>query len=189
MKRAYANELTLCAMFISLGLILPFFTGQIPKIGNMLLPMHIPVFLCGLICGAKWGLAAGFITPLLRSALFGVPVLYPMSAAMAFELAAYGFFAGIFYSRSRWKCVIALYRAMLPAMLLGRLVWGIVMTTFCGIFKTPFGLKIFCAGAFFNALPGIILQLMIIPAVMVALNKTGLVPFGAHHKSQRISER
>lgn len=187
MKQASANELTLCAMFISLGLLLPFFTGQIPRIGNMLLPMHIPIFLCGLICGAKWGFAAGFVTPLLRTALFGVPILYPMSVSMAFELAAYGFAAGFFYSRSRWKCIIALYRAMIPAMLIGRLVWAAARVTMTGIFSTPFSFEMFCAGAFLNAIPGIALQLVVIPAIMVALNKTGLVPFSSH-REKTVSE-
>jgi thiamine transporter ThiT len=81
-------------MFVALGLILPFFTGQIPKVGSMMLPMHIPVLLCGLICGWKYGLMAGAVLPLLRSALFGMPPLFPTAAAMAFELAAYGFLSG-----------------------------------------------------------------------------------------------
>ena len=188
MKRTYVNNLTLCAMFISLGLVLPFFTGQIPRIGNMLLPMHLPIFLCGLICGAKWGLFAGFVTPLLRTALFGMPILYPMSVSMAFELATYGFVAGLLYTLSRWKCIIALYRAMIPAMFAGRLVWGTVRVVLTGIFGTPFSWEMFCAGAFLNAVPGIVLQLILIPAIMVALNKTGLVPFSKHHKSNTASE-
>jgi len=72
-------------MFIAIGLVLPFFTGQIPQIGRMLLPMHIPVFLCGLICGWKYGLMVGFILPLLRYAVFGMPVIFPNGIAMAFE--------------------------------------------------------------------------------------------------------
>ena len=80
------KNMTLAALFLALGLVLPFFTGQIPQIGSMLLPMHIPVFLCGLICGWQYGAAVGFVVPLMRSVLFGMPPLFPTATAMAFEL-------------------------------------------------------------------------------------------------------
>lgn len=78
------NNMVLSAMFIAIGLVLPFFTGQVPQIGNMLLPMHIPVLLCGLICGWKYGILVGFILPLLRHTIFGMPILFPTGIAMAF---------------------------------------------------------------------------------------------------------
>ena len=95
------KKITVAAMFLALGLILPFFTGQIPQIGSKLLPMHIPVFLCGLICGWKYGGLVGFILPLLRSALFGMPVFFPSATAMAFELMTYGAVSGFLYSISK----------------------------------------------------------------------------------------
>lgn len=174
------HDLALSAMFLTMGLVLPFFTGQIPQVGNMLLPMHMPVLVCGLICGGRYGLAVGFLTPLLRSALFGMPVLFPKAVAMAFELAAYGVLAGELYGRSRWKCLVALYRALLGAMFGGRVVWGCVMTILMGASGGVFTWKIFFAEAFFNAIPGILLQLMLIPALMLALHRTGMVRF--YHK-------
>lgn len=96
-------NLTLAAMFLAVGLLLPFLTGQIKQIGNMLLPMHIPVIMCGLICGWKYGFGVGFVMPLMRSMLFGRPIMYPDAIAMAFELATYGLIVGLLYSRSRWK--------------------------------------------------------------------------------------
>lgn len=171
-------NLTLAAMFMAIGLVLPFLTGQIKQIGSMLLPMHIPVFLCGLICGWQYGLIVGFILPILRSVLFGMPILFPTGIAMAFELATYGVVIGWLYSHSRWQCVIALYRCMIMAMLAGRLVWGVVQIVLLGINGNGFTWKMFIAGAFLNAIPGIILQLILIPAIMVALNRTGLVRFG-----------
>ena len=96
-----SKDLTLTAMFLALGLVLPFLTGQIPQIGNMLLPMHIPVFLCGLICGWRYGAILGFILPILRNAVFGMPVLFPTGIAMAFELMTYGLVAGFLYGTSR----------------------------------------------------------------------------------------
>ena len=169
--------LTLAAMFMGIGLVLPFLTGQIPQIGNMLLPMHIPVLLCGLICGWQYGLAVGLVLPLLRYALFGMPVLFPTGIAMAFELGTYGLTAGFLYSHSRWQCIFALYRCLILAMLAGRAVWGVVQTVLLGAGENGFTWKMFAAGAFLKAIPGIILQLVLIPAVMVALNRTGLVRF------------
>ncbi|MDE6712979.1 MAG: ECF transporter S component [Lachnospiraceae bacterium] len=171
-------NLTLAAMFMAIGLVLPFLTGQIKQIGSMLLPMHIPVFLCGLICGWQYGLIVGLILPILRSMLFGMPILFPTGIAMAFELATYGVVIGWLYSHSRWQCVIALYRCMIMAMLSGRLVWGVVQILLLGINGNGFTWQMFIAGAFLNAIPGIILQLILIPAIMVALNRTGLVRFG-----------
>ena len=164
MKHNLKNT-TLAAMFLAIGLVLPFLTGQIPQIGNMLLPMHIPVLLCGLIL------------PLLRSALFGAPVFFPAATAMAFELMTYGLVTGLLYSLSKWQCIRALYRCLIIAMLAGRAVWGIVQTVQLGVTGSGFTWQMFMAGAFLNAIPGIVVQLILIPVVMVALNRTGLVPF------------
>lgn len=176
MKPAVKN-ITLSAMFLALGMVLPFLTGQIQQIGNMLLPMHIPVMLCGLICGWPYGLAVGFILPLFRSVTFGMPVLFPNALSMAFELAAYGLVAGWLYGRSRHKCIIALYRSLLASMLTGRIVWGVAQVVFLGIGGNSFTWQMFLAGALFNAIPGMILQLILIPAIMVVLKRAGLVRF------------
>lgn len=171
------KKLTLSAMFMALGIVLPFLTGQIPQIGSALLPMHFPVFLCGLICGPQYGATVGFVLPLLRSLLFSMPPLYPTAVAMAFELSVYGAVAGALYGRSRWQCVVSLYRSLIAAMIAGRIVWGIVQSVLLGISGSSFTWKAFLAGALLNAVPGIIAQLILIPAIMVALNRTGLVNF------------
>lgn len=178
------HTLVLSAMFLALGLVLPFFTGQIPQVGGMLLPMHLPVFLCGLICGWQYGLAVGFVTPLLRLALFSMPPLLT-AVAMAFELAAYGGIAGFLYSRSRWQCIFALYRCLIAAMVGGRLVWAAARVVMTGVAGEPFTWQIFLTGALLNAIPGIILQLIFIPAVMVALDRTGMVRFRRRDKAAR----
>ena len=167
----------LSGMFLAIGIVLPFFTGQIPTVGNMLCPMHIPVLLCGFICGWQYGMVVGFILPPLRYVLFGMPVLFPNGIAMAFELAAYGFLSGWLYGHSRWQCVIALYRCLIAAMLGGRIVWGIVRVILSGVSGSAFTWAMFLSGAFLTAIPGIIVQLILIPAIMVALNRTGLVRF------------
>lgn len=175
--RKSIHQLVLAALFLALGLILPFFTGQIPRIGNMLLPMHIPVLLCGLICGWQYGAAIGFVLPLLRYVLFGMPPIFPTGVAMAFELATYGLVVGILYARSPWKCIIALYRSLLAAMVLGRIVWGVAEIVLLGLSGQAFTWQLFLSGALLTAIPGIVLQLIFIPALMVALDRTGLVHF------------
>ena len=178
MKNENVKNLALAAMFIALGLVLPFLTGQIPHIGKMMLPMHIPVFLCGLICGWKYGAIVGFTTPLLRAVAFGVPVLFPTATVMAVELLAYGLVIGFLYGRSRWKCMVALYRCLIIAMISGRLVKAVTEIVLLGVGGDGFTYQAFVAGAFFNAIPGIITQLILIPVIMVTLNKTGFVHFG-----------
>lgn len=164
-------------MLMAAGLLLPFLTGQIQQIGNMLLPMHLPVLLCGLICGWRWGLGVGFVLPILRFAMFGMPPIYPQGIAMAFELATYGGVVGALYAHSRWQCIRALYRCLIIAMVAGRVVWGVAEAILLGLGPEGFTWQMFIGGAFLNCIPGIILQLVAVPAIMAALNRTGLVRY------------
>lgn len=175
--REKTYKLVLSALFLALCLVLPILTGGIPAIGNMLLPMHIPVLLCGLICGWQYGLVVGFVAPLLRSVLFGMPPMYPVAIAMAFELAAYGLIIGLVYAAVHKRGVEALYISLLTAMVGGRLVWGLAEVVLLGMAGNAFTLQAFLSGALLSAVPGILLQLVLIPAVMVALDRTGVVRF------------
>ncbi len=165
------QKLVLSAMFLAVGMVLPFLTGQIPEVGKMLLPMHLPVMLCGLLCGGAYGAGVGFIMPLLRSLLFGMPVIYPNAVAMAFELCAYGFAIGFLYARMKKKTVLTVYLSLIPAMLAGRIVWGIAEVILLGLSGQSFAFTAFWAGAFATALPGILLQLLLIPSIMLTLQK------------------
>lgn len=171
------KKLVAAGVCLALGLVLPFLTGQIPEIGSMLLPMHIPVLICGFVSGPFYGLAVGFIAPLLRSLLFGMPKMMPSAVGMAFELAAYGAFSGLFY-RLLPKKKLFIYVSLLGAMAAGRVVWGLVSFVLYRILGTPFTVEIFLAGAFLNAVPGIICQLILIPVVIMALQKTGTLEPG-----------
>lgn len=182
------KNMILAALFLAMGLVLPFFTGQIPAIGNMLLPMHLPVFLCAFICGWPLGALVGFILPLLRHVLFGMPIFMPTGLAMAFELASYGLIGGYLYSHDKYQCVIALYKSMIIAMVGGRIIWGMVQTILLSTQGNPFTLMAWISGGFINAIPGIILQLILIPSIMVALNKTGLVEFKKRNTTVRYGE-
>lgn len=179
------QKLTLSALFLAAGLVLPFLTGQIQFIGNMLCPMHMPVLLCGLICGWKYGLVVGAIMPLLRSAMFSMPPMMPQAVAMAFELAAYGAISGWLYQIQKKQSIVSVYTSLLGAMIGGRIIWGVVMAVLMGLSGSAFTLSAFIAGAFSNAIPGIILQLTAIPLLMVVLDKTGVLRFERPAASQK----
>lgn len=168
------RKLVLSALFMALGIVLPFLTGQIQQIGNMLLPMHIPVLLCGFICGWQYGLVVGLITPLLRSVMFGMPPIMPTATAMAVELAVYGLMTGILYSKLPKK-VSYIYVSLIGAMVTGRVVWGIVSIAIYGIAGSGFSMQLFLSGALLNAIPGIILQIILVPVIIIALKKAGVM--------------
>ena len=164
------KKLTLSAMFLALAFVLPFLTGQIPQIGSMLCPMHIPVLLCGFFCGAPWGLGVGFVAPLLRSFVLGMPPMFPTAFCMAFELAAYGFVAGWLH-RKLPKKKISVYVSLLSAMIVGRLLWGMVMFICMGLKAEAFGWSAFLAASVLNAVPGIVLQVVLVPLLVITLEK------------------
>ncbi len=169
-KQKSLYPMVLSALFLALALILPFFTGQLQKIGSMLCPMHIPVLLCGFFCGWRWGMSVGFIAPILRSVLFGMPVMFPMAVCMAFELAAYGVISGALYQRLP-KSRISIYVSLLTAMIGGRLLWGAARFICTGLDVTKFGLSAFWAGAVTTAIPGIVIQIIFIPIIVMLLEK------------------
>lgn len=174
MKRQNIQKLALSGMFLALALVLPFLTGQIPEIGKMLAPMHLPVLLCGFICGWPYGLVVGFVSPLLRFLLFHMPPIIPTGIPMAFELAVYGLVAGLLFKALPQKNIF-IYIELIISMIAGRIVWGIAMLSVMSIGGNTFGLKAFWAGAVVNALPGIIVQLILIPLIVIAFRKSKLL--------------
>ena len=158
-------------MCLALAYVLPFLTGQIPEIGSMLCPMHLPVLLCGFFCGWKWGLGVGLCAPLLRSLTLGMPPPFPTALCMAFELAVYGAVTGLLH-KILPKKKLCVYASLLSAMVAGRLVWGAAMYISMGIKGGAFTLNAFLAGAVFNAIPGIILQIVLVPAIVILLENT-----------------
>jgi len=167
------KKMVLAALFLALALYLPFLTGQIPQIGSMISPMHFPVLLAGFVCGAGYGLAVGFVAPLLRTVIFGMPPFPVAAVPMAFELAAYGLLTGLFYKLLP-KRTTSIYGALLTAMVGGRIVWGLVRYAmlFTG---TPFTWEIYVSSVIVGSLPGIILQILLIPLIVMALQRAGLM--------------
>lgn len=167
-------RLTYSALYLAIALVLPFLTGQIPQIGSMLCPMHIPALLCGFVCGWPWGMAVGFVSPLLRSVLFGMPDMFPTAVAMAFELAVYGAVSGLLY-RALPKKTASIYVSLIAAMVAGRLVWGAVRYLLAGLAHSAFSPALFLAGAVTTALPGILLHIVLIPVLVMAMQKARLI--------------
>lgn len=164
------RKVVLSGIFLALTIVLPLLVGGVPQIGSMLLPMHLPVLLCGLLCGPKYGLIVGFIAPLLKFALQGVPPLVPVGMSMCFELATYGLVTGLLYQRLP-KTIKHTYLALVSAMVLGRVVWGGCMLILLAIKGQAFTFSAFIAGAVTTALPGMMLQLIIIPVIMVVTTR------------------
>ena len=136
--------------------------------------MHIPVLLCGFVCGWPYGLIVGFILPVFRSTLFGMPPMYPTAIAMAFELATYGCISGLMHKLLPKKNGF-IYVSLIISMLCGRIVWGVVSFILYGLSNTSFTWEVFMAGAFINAIPGIVIQIIVVPLIVVALSKAKVI--------------
>lgn len=170
MKKNTITKMVFSAMFLSIAIILPFFTGQIKQIGNALCPMHIPVMLCGYLCGPIYGLIIGFVAPYLRFLKFGMPLLMPSGIAMSLELATYGFMCGLLYRiflHNKWRIYLSLFSAMIA----GRAVWGIARTVLAGMTSSEFGWTVFLSGAVLSAIPGILLQIIFVPILVKVCEK------------------
>jgi len=174
MKKTNSKLMVMAALFLAMALVLPFLTGQIPEIGSMLCPMHIPALLCGFFCGWPWGLAVGLIAPVLRSVLFGMPPMFPVAVCMSLELGTYGAVSGWLYSRlPRNKA--AIYLSLLTAMVAGRLVWGAARFLCVGLDVSAFGLGAFWAGTVTPEIPGDLVRLILIPLLVMTLEKYSMV--------------
>ena len=173
-SKSQIKNLVSAAVCLALCMVLPFLTGQIPQIGSALSPMHIPVLLAGFLCGPWYALAVGFIAPLLRFALFGMPPIFPTGIAMSFELATYGLISGLLFIKLP-KTRLNIYAALIGAMLAGRVVWGVARVVLSGVAGSPFTWQAFMAGAFLNAVPGIILHIVLVPVLVMALQSAGII--------------
>jgi riboflavin transporter FmnP len=174
MKRISTKKLLQASLMLALGMILPFLTAQIQDLGNKFLPMHLPVLLTGFICGWPYGLVVGFIVPIFRSIIFGMPPMYPIALAMAFELAAYGAATGVFYKLLPKKTIF-IYISLIASMIFGRVIWGSVSMLLYGLNGSAFTWKIFISGAFLNAIPGIIIQIVIIPLLVIVIKHSSII--------------
>ncbi len=164
----------LTAVCIALCVVLPQAFHAIPNAGSIYLPMHIPVLLCGLICGWPFGLLCGLAGPLLSSLFTGMPPAAYLPP-MAVECAAYGCVSGILTRFVRTKNTYAdLYICLIGAMLSGRVIAGLARALiFAG---GSYSMAAWATGYFVTGLPGIVIQLVLLPVIVSALMRAGLIP-------------
>ncbi|HIU28123.1 MAG TPA: ECF transporter S component [Candidatus Fimisoma avicola] len=168
------RDMILAALCLAIAMVLPFLTGQIQTIGNMLSPMHIPVFLCAYICGWKWAAAVGFVAPFIRYAAFGMPPLMPVGVGMAFEMLTYGLVAGLLY-KILPKKTVNIYVSLIISMIAGRVVWGLARLIIAGVTSAQFTWEMFISGAVLTAVPGIVLHIVLIPLIVMGLKRARLI--------------
>ncbi|HJB26091.1 MAG TPA: ECF transporter S component [Firmicutes bacterium] len=170
MKRNQTKNLVIAALCLALGILLPQVFHAFGA-GSTFLPMHIPVLLCGFLCGWQYGALCGLVVPLLSSLFTGMPPIFPTAPAMMLELCAYGLLTGLFYRRVKWN----IYFSLISAMLAGRIVSGIANAAFMGIAGKAYGFSAFLTASFVTAVPGIIIQLVAVPLIVICLEKARLM--------------
>lgn len=162
------------AICVALAIILPIAFHSIPNAGNVFCPMHLPILICGLICGWNYGLLCGIIAPALSSLISGMPPA-AILPGMMLELAIYGFVCGIMIKAIHTNNIYAdLYASLIVALLIGRIAAGIAHAL---LFSAgDYSIALWATGYFVTCLPGIIIQLIFIPSIIFALQKSHLIP-------------
>ena len=173
-KMSAVKKSIITAVCIALCVVLPQAFHAVPNAGAIYLPMHIPVLLCGLICGWSYGLLCGLAGPALSALLTGMPPAAVLPG-MLVECGVYGLAAGLLMQLVRTKHLYAdLYISLAAAMLLGRVVSGIAKAL---IFSAGSYSRVsWVAGSFVTALPGIVIQLALLPSIVYALMRARLIP-------------
>jgi len=168
-NRKMVMNMVLAALFVTLGMVLPLAFHSVPNSGRIFLPMHIPILLCGILCGFPYGLACGMLTPLLSSLFTGMPPA-AMLPSMLCELAAYGTASSLLIRCVRMKNVyVRIYVALIGAMVSGRIFYGILNAL---VFNAgSYSIQIWLTAAFVTALPGVLIQILVIPVIVVILQK------------------
>lgn len=167
MIQSKTKRITATAFFIALGILLPSAFHLVGKAGSVFLPMHIPVLLCGFLCSASYGALCGVLVPLLSSLITGMPPIFPIGISMMLELASYGFLAGVCYEKFGRR----IYPALITSMIGGRIVCGIANAFLFNMAGKAYGFQAFVSGAFVVALPGIVIQLILLPLLIISLKK------------------
>ena len=173
MSKMRIKQMVITAMCIAAGIVLPMAFHSIPRAGNIFLPMHIPVLMCGMICGFPYGLACGILTPFLSSLVTGMPPA-AILPSMLFELAAYGTVSSLLMHYTHMKNLfVKIYISLISAMLFGRIFYGILNAV---IFNAGnYSMQIWLSAAFVTALPGVLIQILIIPVLVIVLQKAKLI--------------
>lgn len=165
---------TLCAMCIALCYVLPIAFHSI-GLGSILSPMHIPVLLCGLVCGPFFGLICGIIGPCLSSLLSGMPPVM-MLVRMIPELAVYGLAGGMMMKLHTGRTISDVYISLTAAMIAGRIAGGIATAVFFAVTSGVYSIALWMTGYFVEAVPGIIAHLVLVPVLYMTLERARVIP-------------
>lgn len=173
MTMTRSKQLVFAGLCAAIGVALPLAFHTIPNAGSIFLPMHIPVLICGFLCGPAYGLLCGIVTPIVSSLATGMPPA-AILPGMVCELATYGLMTGLLFRLLRGRARGArIYLTLIGAMLCGRLVSGALNAL---IFRAgKYSLQVWLTASFVTALPGIILQLALIPVLLLALERARLI--------------
>lgn len=173
-KMSNVKKSIITAVCIALCYVIPLMFHGIQNAGNIFCPMHIPVFICGLICGWQFGLLCGIAGPALSSALSGMPPVAILPSMMV-ELAAYGTAAGLMMKLVRTKSTYAdLYISLIAAIVCGRVLAGLAKALIFA--RGSYSMSAWIAGSVVTSWPGTVIQLVFIPTIVFALMKSHLIP-------------
>jgi len=165
------KQISYTALFLALAIVIPIAFHQFGLAGRIFLPMHIPVLICGFAIGPVSGIIIGLLAPFLSHLLTGMPPTYAVPL-MSMELPMYGLVAGITYK----KLKLNIYLSLIIAMIVGRLMFALGLIVLGRFIELPYGALEFIAagGAMITGLPGIIIQIIIIPPIVAAIKRSGL---------------
>ena len=173
----HVTRLVMAGLCLALALVLPRFTGNIPVIGKVLSPMHIPAFICGMVCGWPYGLIVGILSPFLNSAIFHMPpAIWPQAVRYAIEIGTYGLVSGLLFKLLKGTNIwLRAYISLILAMFAGRVIGGAATALIYQFTGSEYSFSIFFASYFTGSLPGIAIHLAIVPPIVFALYKAKLI--------------
>lgn len=168
MQKNLSKQSVTAGLLLAMGVLIPIVFHYFALGGPTFLPMHLPILLGGFLLSPVYALLLGALTPLLSSVLTGMPILFPMAVQMSFELATYGFVISYLYERNTKN----IYVNLISGMLAGRFIAGIVNYILLSQFLAKaFNFKVFLTASFVTGLPGIVTQLILVPALIKLLER------------------
>jgi riboflavin transporter FmnP len=166
-QRIDTKRLCSAALLLAAGILLPQVFHSIggPAAGGVFLPMHIPVLVAGLLLGPFYGAVIAVVTPVVSFLCMGMPPAAKLPF-MVLELVGYGAVSGLLYSR-KWN----LYLSLVVAQMSGRAVYALSLLMGAYILRLPVPQVAVVGTAIVTGLPGIVIQLVFVPAVVILVRR------------------
>ncbi len=165
MKRK-TRDIILGSLFLALAIIMPYIFHATGISGQIFLPMHIPIIIGGFFLSPMTALMVGALSPLINSLVLGMPVFYPIGLIMTFELMVYGLSIALLRKK------LDTYYSLLISMILGRITAGLVVFALQNLLNLKLNYMVYVKGAVITGLPGILIQLLLIPIIVKALKRS-----------------